>query len=166
MSDGLIRPATREDSATIDALLLAAFESGDETRLARTIRENGEDAVSLVHVTGGAIDGYCLASPMQSPQGCLGIGPFAVDADRRGSGTGQALIEAVIEAATAGGWQAVFVLGDPAFYGRFGFSMEKAARFETAYPKEYFMVLELVPGVAETLPVKVVYADGFDLLDI
>jgi putative acetyltransferase len=37
------------------------------------------------------------------------------------------LIEAGLTEAAAQGWEAVFVLGDPAYYGRFGFAAAPAS---------------------------------------
>jgi putative acetyltransferase len=41
------------------------------------------------------------------------------------------------------GWDAVFVLGDPAYYGRFNYSAEAAMPFESPYAGPYFMLLPL-----------------------
>ena len=41
--------------------------------------------------------------------------------DAQGRGAGGALIRAGIEASRALGWELLFVLGNPAYYGRFGF---------------------------------------------
>ncbi len=48
--------------------------------------------------------------------------------------------------AAAAGWQAVFVLGDPAYYGRFGFSVDAARGFDSPYAGGHFMVLTLERG--------------------
>jgi predicted N-acetyltransferase YhbS len=54
------------------------------------------------------------------------LGPLAVDASRRGSGTGGALVERACEAAAAAGAGAVLLVGDPPLFERFGFSVEAA----------------------------------------
>jgi putative acetyltransferase len=51
----------------------------------------------------------------------LGLGPISVLPDRQGRGVGAALMHAVLAAAEATGEALVALLGDPAFYGRFGF---------------------------------------------
>jgi len=53
------------------------------------------------------------------------------------------------------------VLGDPAYYERFGFTTWMAAKFETHYPKQYFMALELKPEALENRSGKVIYAEPF-----
>ncbi len=60
------------------------------------------------------------------PQGgsvlVLGLGPIGVDPDRQGDGIGSALMHAVLGAADALGDAIVALLGNPAYYGRFGFA--------------------------------------------
>ncbi len=54
----------------------------------------------------------------------------------------------------------MFLLGEPEYYARFGFSIEAAAGFETPYPSDHFMAIELQPGGLEEKGV-VVYAAPF-----
>lgn len=51
----------------------------------------------------------------------LGLGPIGVVPDRQGGRVGTALMPAVIAAAEALGETLICLLGEPAFYGRFGF---------------------------------------------
>ena len=50
-----------------------------------------------------------------------GLGPVGVLPDAQGRGAGSALIRAGIEACRALDWRLLFVLGNPAYYGRFSF---------------------------------------------
>ena len=81
--------------------------------------------------------------------------------DKQGAGFGSALIREALVRAERSGWKAVFVLGEPAYYTRFGFSVAMAAKFKTPYPKEYFMALELIPGALEKQNGAVIYAAPF-----
>lgn len=54
------------------------------------------------------------------------LGPLAVDPDHQKAGIGTALVQAGIEAVLEGGAEQVLVLGDPDYYGRFGFQQEEA----------------------------------------
>jgi len=159
-----LRPARVEDQPAIITLLAQSFETTAEASLVEAINRGGYDPVSIVHESDGAVDGYCLMSQMRSPADCLGLGPIAVAAQHRKAGLGAKMVREAINRAVSNGWRAIFVLGDPAYYRRFGFSVDKAARFETDYPKEYFQILELEDGAAETLPPKVLYAEAFDAL--
>jgi putative acetyltransferase len=58
-------------------------------------------------------------------------------------------VRAALARARAGGWAAVFVLGDPAFYDRFGFEAEAARGYACPYAGEHFMAVPLGP---EPLP--------------
>lgn len=60
------------------------------------------------------------------------LGPLAVAEAARRHGVGGALIEAGFERLRADGTACVLVLGDPAFYGRFGFRPD--ARIVPPYP--------------------------------
>ena len=58
-------------------------------------------------------------------------------------------MRAALDRAREGGWAAVFVLGDPAYYGRFGFSADAARGYASPYAGEHFLALLLGP---EPLP--------------
>jgi putative acetyltransferase len=58
-------------------------------------------------------------------------------------GIGRSLIEAGLTQARQLGWEVVFVLGDPAYYSRFGFRVDLAQGFSCAYAGSHFMALPL-----------------------
>ena len=68
------------------------------------------------------------------------MGPVAVRPDRQRSGIGQALIRAGLERLRATGAQGCVVLGDPAYYVRFGFKSDPELRYGDA-PAGYFQRL-------------------------
>jgi putative acetyltransferase len=51
----------------------------------------------------------------------VALGPIGVRPDRQRRGIGTALVEALLRAADEAGERAVVLLGDPAYYRRFGF---------------------------------------------
>ena len=108
--------------------------------------------------------GHVLLSRLRSPAGALALAPVSVRPDRQGEGIGSALIRAALEQAAAAGCQAVFVLGEPEYYGRFGFLAESAEAFATPYPGPYFMALALEEGALGRMEKTVVYAPAFDAL--
>ncbi len=75
------------------------------------------------------------------------------------------LIREGLARAKRDGWQAVFVLGEPEYYERFGFTAATADKFETEYPKPYFMALELTPHSLSGRTEAVIYATPFLALD-
>jgi putative acetyltransferase len=50
-----------------------------------------------------------------------------------------------VNVARRAGWAAIFVLGDPNYYARFGFDREAAAGFTCSYAGQHFMLLTLSP---------------------
>jgi predicted N-acetyltransferase YhbS len=73
------------------------------------------------------------------------LGPLAVDAGHEGKGIGAALMRAAILEAKKRGHGAILLVGDAAYYERFGFSVEKTATLTMPGPfaRERFLALEL-----------------------
>jgi putative acetyltransferase len=83
--------------------------------------------------------------------------------DRQRRGIGGALIRAGLDRARGEGWEAVIVLGDPAYYPRFGFSAAQACHLAAPFSGEAFMALALRPGALDGVG-RVVYPPAFDLV--
>ena len=66
-----------------------------------------------------------------------GLGPLAVLPRWRNRGIGSALVERGLEAMRADGWSGSVVLGDPAYYRRFGFEHDPQLAYPGP-PPEYF----------------------------
>ena len=146
-----VRQAGDADVDGIAALLDGAFGRPDEARLFCALWGSEELAVALVNeVDGGDADGGIAAvavlSRLSAPPDCLGLGPLAVARDRRDRGLGKALIGESVAWARRAGHRAIFVLGQPPYYERFGFSVEAARPFASPYPADNMMALELRPG--------------------
>lgn len=62
------------------------------------------------------------------------------------------------------GEEMVVVVGDPAYYRRFGFSAETAAPFSSPYTGPCFMALALQPGLEMPAEGKADYAPAFSRL--
>ena len=126
-------------------LLLAAFPNSDEARLVERLRWDGDAALSLVAVEAEAVVGHVLFSRLRAPAAALALAPLAVRADRRRRGIGARLVEAGLDRAKREGWQGVVVLGDPAYYGRFGFRPEPVRGMASPYAGPALMGLPLAP---------------------
>ncbi len=139
----IIRDETPSDHAAVRDLVAAAFGQPDEADLVERLRADGDAAIALVAEDNGSVVGHILFSRMQAPFRALGLAPVSVAPERQGTGIGSRLIRAGLERAQAEGWQGVFVLGDPAYYRRFGFDPALAKGFTSAYSGPYLMAIAL-----------------------
>ena len=137
-----IRGETASDRDAIRGLHLCSFPTADEADLVERLRENGDVVFSLVAEVADCLAGHVLFSRMVAPFPALGLAPVAVFPEWRGQGMAARLIESGLTAAVAD-WDAVFVLGEPAYYGRFGFAAAAAQGFQSPYAGPYFMVRAL-----------------------
>lgn len=76
------------------------------------------------------------------------LGPLAVDCTVEGKGIGSALMRAALQEAKQRGHGAVLLVGDAAYYERFGFFAAKTAHLVMPGPfaRDRFLALELIPG--------------------
>ena len=144
----LIRPATAADASAIRQVHLAAFPTPAEADLVERLEQDGDSVLSLLAERGGDVVGHVLLSRMRVSGGgrdyrALGLGPVAVLPPFQRAGSGSALIRTALAAATGAGEELVFLVGDPAYYGRFGFAPETAAPFASPYASPYLMALAL-----------------------
>lgn len=149
-----IRPETPEDAPAIAALLQSAFGGPMEANLVERLRADGDLALALVAIEGDDIVGYVgwprlSLETAQGPRSAAALAPLAVTPPRHGNGIGSALVRAGLDELRAGGETLVFVLGDPDYYRRFGFSLKTARLFESIYTGTHFMALRLDPGAPE-----------------
>ena len=146
-SGGLfVRPAEPRDAAAIRAVHLAAFPSAAEADLVDRLDRDGDGVVSLVAAREGEVVGHLLLSRMTvAGDGrsfrAVGLGPVAVLPQFQRCGIGSSLIAGGLGIAQATGEDYVFVLGEPHFYTRFGFTAEAAAPFASPYAGPYLLAL-------------------------
>ena len=76
----------------------------------------------------------------------VALAPVAVSPAHRRQGVAEALIQAGLRHLGDAGAMLCFVLGDPEYYGHFGFSADWASGFASPYAGEYFMALPLQDG--------------------
>jgi putative acetyltransferase len=144
-----IREAGPADAGQVGTLLAGAFPSRAEADLVAALREAGDVALELVAEVDGEIVGSGVFPKLASDAGLAvaALAPLAVRADGRRQGLGAELVHQGLIELRARGYDWCLVLGDPAYYGRFGFSAEKASGFATSYdgPHQQAVALKL-PG--------------------
>jgi putative acetyltransferase len=149
----MIRYARPTDHGDIATVVTAAFGGADEARLVEQLRAGGDAMFELVAEEAGDLVGHVLFSRLWADREELyaALAPLAVRPDRQRQGVGGQLVRAALEAAPQFGAVGVLVLGDPAYYGRFGFSPEAAARVDCPYSGlAALQALALQPGVFDT----------------
>jgi putative acetyltransferase len=136
-TDLVIRPEGPADRSSITRLVAAAFGRDEEARLIERLRDAGALTISLVATFGDDLVGHVALSPVSIAGAApgrrwLGLGPLAVRPDRQRAGIGTALMQAALAAGDRGGTELIVLLGEPAYYGRFGF--EPARRHGLGLP--------------------------------
>lgn len=131
----LIRAFREADGEAVDRLLAEAF-SGPQpdgspaasppievvlnTALLGSVEFIPE--LALVAELDGAVVGYCITTRgWLGEQPVLGLGPIGVDPGVQRGGIGSALVRETLSLAGERGERLIALLGDPAYYGRFGF---------------------------------------------
>jgi len=158
----IIREEATNDRPQISEVVRAAFGRMAEAHLVEQLRAEGDSTIGLVAVEQARIIGHVMLSNMTAPFKALGLGPVSVRPDRQRSGVGSALIQEALRQARQGGWDAVFVLGDPRFYRRFGFDPEPTGGFTCLYAGPHFMVLFMSNDLPRTGTIA--YASAFAAL--
>ena len=150
MNDIAIRPEQTGDIEAIDSVTRKAFLNAPhadhtEHRIVKALRDSGALSISLVAEVASEIIGHVALSPVTVTDGTdnwYGLGPISVSPDEQGRGIGSLLMNAAIDALKAVNAKGCVLLGEPAFYGRFGFEVVDGLILK-GVPPEYFQALLL-----------------------
>lgn len=148
MSRLLIRAETRGDISAIRQVNIEAFADHPISRqtehlIVHALRAAGALDVSLVAVEEGTVLGHVAFSRAlvgDDECGWYLLGPVAVSPAFQGKGIGSALVEAGLSEIRSHGAHGCVLVGDPAFYGRFGFATFPELEYE-GVPHEYVLGL-------------------------
>lgn len=149
-----IREERSADIPAIHQLVEEAFRpqpysNKREHFLLDDLREDGALTVALVAEDAGEVVGQIAFSLVRidgSRVGWHGLGPVAVRPDRQGRGIGGALVRAGLDQLKTLGASGCVLLGEPAFYGHFGFKPDPRLRLD-GVPPEYFLILPFAEDV-------------------
>lgn len=139
-----IRRERTEDVDVIRAVTTAAFRgaphsSQTEAAIIDALRKAGALTISLVAVY-DALVGHIAFSAVRingEANHWYGLGPVSVLPDRQGKGIGQALIRTGLDCLRGMNAQGCVVLGNPAYYRRFGFVSDPDLRYGSAQPGHF-----------------------------
>ncbi len=143
-----IRPEAPADVAAIAELVRRAFDGhphsdGSEPGIVDGLRADRALSVALVAEVDRRVGGYVATSPVRiagRASSWHGLGPVAVEPALQRRGLGGALVQAALAQLRAAGAGGCVVLGEPAYYGRFGFAPLPGLVYPGP-PAEYFMAL-------------------------
>lgn len=162
-----IRNETLADVNAIDAVTAAAFLAAPHTShteqfIVKALRRAGKLTISLIAEVNGQVVGHVAVSPVSTSDGAAdwyGLGPVSVAPGYQGQGIGSRLVREALGALRERGAAGCVVLGEPAYYGRFGFRAEPGLVLPNV-PPEYFQAISF--GAAMPCG-NVAYDDSFNV---
>lgn len=165
----VIRPETAADTEAVRNVNRSAFPTVLESNLVDALRSAGEATISLVADVDGFVVGHIMFSPVTidaHPIHGLGLAPVAVLPDVQNSGIGSDLIREGLDRARGLKTGFVVVLGEPAYYGRFGFVKASGFGLDNEYGvDDPFMVMTLQDGALRGITGLVKYCKAFAMVD-
>ncbi|MBK6612602.1 MAG: N-acetyltransferase [Ottowia sp.] len=152
-----LRPEAAADARAIEAATRAAFaqaphSSHTEHLIVGALRAVGQLAVSLVAECGGEVVGHVAVSLVTvdgRDVGWYGLGPISVLPRCQGQGLGGHLMRAALDSLRARQARGCVLLGEPAYYQRFGFRADPRLVLP-GVPPDYFMALAMQDGAVPT----------------
>jgi predicted N-acetyltransferase YhbS len=150
-----IRNERSTDIPARERLLDATLGAARFMKPSERVREGrfAAEGLSFVAVENGRVVGTLRLWNVNAGLGCpaLLLGPLAVATEARGHGIGAMLMQRALREARTRKHGAVLLVGDAAYYGRFGFSAEKTGtlRVPAPYEQHRLLGLELKRGVLD-----------------
>jgi len=162
----IVREEVPADVHSIEAVTVAAFanaphSSHTEQHIVNALRCSGALTISLVAELDGVLVGHIALSPVSISDGStrwFGLGPISVLPAHQGHGVGSALMTAALAALRQHGAQGCVLLGEPGYYGRFGFRATPDLVLP-GVPAGYFQALHLGTATARGI---VTYHPAFE----
>lgn len=166
----VIRPETAADIEAVRNVNRSAFPTVLESNLVDALRNAGDAVINLVADVEGFVVGHIMFSPVTigaHPIRGLGLAPVAVLPDLQNSGIGSDLIREGLDRARGLNADFVVVLGEPDYYGRFGFIKASSFGLDNEYGvDDPFMVMTLQDGALDNIAGLVKYSKVFAMVDV
>ncbi|MGH6924722.1 MAG: GNAT family N-acetyltransferase [Propylenella sp.] len=162
----IMRLEEPRDAGQIRDLLEASFPGFGEAILVDRLRSDGDIDLSLVAEDQGVVIGYIAFSRLviegsEHPFHAVALAPLAVYPEYQQQGVATQLVREGHACLAAMGVTLSVVVGEPGYYGRFGYSNRRAARFDCEYQSPYLMALSFGAAPWEG---RLVYPKAFQLL--
>jgi len=158
----MIREAQESDLEAVLNLIHSSFSNKAESDLVKQLISDNDVLLNLVIESSNTIIGNVVVSKvtMEPDMGlfCGGVAPLSVLPERQSSGIGSQLMKEAIKKSNEMGMDALFLLGNPDYYKRFGFNI---SNLKSDYRVEHFQELELTRNCLVNLKSKVTYANAF-----
>lgn len=146
MSMMSIRTPTPRDREAIRLVEEHAFGQPVEAGLVDALVAGGDAVAELVAEEEGSVVGHILFSRLFIEDGdmrfaAVALAPLAVEPSFHGTGIGGALVREAHVRLKDAGERLSIVLGDPTYYGRFGYAHSRAEHFDSDYQGEALQAL-------------------------
>ncbi|TGG95443.1 N-acetyltransferase [Natronospirillum operosum] len=128
---------------TEQAFANAPHSDHTEQHIVDALRRSEALTISQVAEVDGEVIGHVAISPVSISSGAIGwfgLGPISVLPEFQGQGAGSRLMKSALAELAAMGAAGCVVLGDPGYYGRFGFRVVDGLVFPDV-PAEYFQAV-------------------------
>ena len=135
------RTTTPDDTEAVASMYPLAFPDEDLVPVVRELLADPDIVTSLVATLDGEIVGHVAFTACAVEGSDLTasmLAPLAVRPDCQRQGIGSAIVNAGLQQLRAAGVDVVFVLGDPAYYSRFGFNQDTQVSPPYPLPAEWY----------------------------
>lgn len=161
-----IRLEEPRDRDAVRDLLAACFPGFGEADLVDQLRRDGDIVLSLAAEDEGVVIGYVAFSRLKIEGGegtspAVALAPLAVYTEYQSQGVATRLVREGHACLAYMGEKLAVVLGEPGYYGRFGYSHRRAAHFDSQYQSPYLMAISFGGAPWEG---RLVYPAAFSVL--
>ncbi|MGH6760535.1 MAG: GNAT family N-acetyltransferase [Phyllobacterium sp.] len=162
-----LRQASSQDRHEIGMLIEKAFGGSAEAILTAQLVKDGDAILELVAEQDSRLVGHILFSRLhvatdRTSYPAVALAPLSVTPEYQKQGIGGMLIREGHALLEQQGETLSVVLGDPAYYGRFGYEHAAAAGFESTYQCDALQALRWGQGAPQAG--RLVYASAFEAL--
>lgn len=165
-----LRARREGDDERIAFVVRRAFGSETEVNLVRELRADGDMICEIIaEQAGNGIIGHIAFSKLHVKEGGrrirgAALAPLAVLPTHQKHGIGRGLVEEGHFRLSEAGFELSVVLGDPAYYSRFGYSSMLARLLQAPYSGDALQALELREGALGKRAWNVTYPGAFSRL--